>query len=119
MTTVYLAQEPAPAAPPPKRATTGDIMLAAGVLIGIALVGGFVWMYLRKRLFAPDSASSAGTIMEDLRRMRQEGKITQEEYDSIRKNMAARLARSGFGDEKPSQGTDRGPGRGPGARDGR
>src|SRR5688572_22904699 len=103
---LLLAQEqPSTPAPPREKATTSDIVVAAVVLIAIALVGGFVWMWMRKRLFSPESAASPGTMMEDLRKMRDEGQITAEEYDSVRKNMAARLARSGFGEEKaPAKG---------------
>jgi hypothetical protein len=97
-------QAPAPAPPPPK-ASTGDIVLAVVVLIAIAMVGGFVWMWLRRRLFQPESPAGPATLMEDLRRMRDEGQITQEEYDTIRRNMAARLAKSGFGDTKPEPGS--------------
>jgi hypothetical protein len=93
--------------PTPARSTqpgTGSVMVWVGVLILAAMVGGGIWVWLRRQLLAPESAGRPATIMEDLRRMRDEGQITQEEYDSIRRNMATRLAQSGFGVEKPTPG---------------
>jgi hypothetical protein len=95
-----IAQE-APAEPPPPKASTGSVILWAGVLIAAAMAGGLLWVWLRRQLLAPDSGGNAGTIMEDLRRMRSEGRLSQEEYDRIRKNMASRLAKSGFGETRP------------------
>jgi len=80
-------------------------MVWVGVLILAAMIGGVLWVWLRRQLLTPDASGGPATIMEDLRRMRSEGQITQEEYDNIRRNMATRLAQSDFGVVKPSAGS--------------
>jgi hypothetical protein len=93
------------AAPAAAKSASSAALVWVGVLMAVILVGGLLLMLMRRKLFAPEAgAMSAGGIMEDLRRMRDAGQITQEEYDSIRKNMATRLAQGGFGEKKDGGG---------------
>lgn len=63
------------------------------VLIVLTVLAGVVIVIVRRRLIEPDAkANSPGSLMEDLRRMRDRGEITQEEYDRTRKTIAARAA---------------------------
>jgi hypothetical protein len=69
----------------------GEILLWVGVLVAALVVLGIVLVALRKRLLAPVRAPEAG-MFDQLRRMREEGSITSEEYDAIRQRMVARVA---------------------------
>ena len=102
-------------APPkqPKPGAASAAVLWVGVLMVAALAGGILWLWLRRQLFAADAATAPGSIMEDLRRMRDQGQITQEEYDTVRKRMVAKLAKSGFGDAKAPPGGPGRPSKGP------
>jgi Zn-dependent protease with chaperone function len=78
------------------------------VLIGVVLAGGLVMMWLRRRIFMADaSAHQAGGLMESLRKMRESGQMSQEEYDATRKAMAARLAKADTGPTSPRTETGR------------
>ncbi len=85
----------------PRNVDSTRVLLWSAALILLVLVGAVVIMWIRRNLFAPPSAGSPGGIMDDLRRMRNEGQLTEAEYDQVRKNMAARLAKSDFGMAKP------------------
>src|SRR3954470_24108623 len=79
-------------APPQGRADTGAVFVWIAALIGIVLVGGIVMVVLRRRMFAADSTSEAtGGLMESLRRLKDSGQMSQEEYDAARKAMATRV----------------------------
>lgn len=69
----------------------GQIVLWVGVMVGALVVLAVVLMALRRRLLAPARAPEAG-MFDHLRRMRQEGSITPEEYDAIRQRIVSRLA---------------------------
>lgn len=69
----------------------GQIVLWVGVMVGALVVLAVVLMALRRRLLAPARAPEAG-MFDHLRRMRQEGSITTEEYDAIRQRIVSRLA---------------------------
>jgi hypothetical protein len=57
------------------------------------MIGGMFVMWLRRRLLAADSGSATTEgLMESLRRMRDAGQMSQEEYDAARKAMASRFA---------------------------
>lgn len=63
------------------------------VLIVVTVLAGIAIVVIRRRLLESDATeSSPGTLMEDLRRMRDRGEITEEEYDRTRKAIAARAA---------------------------
>ncbi len=63
------------------------------VLIVVTMLAGVVILLVRRRLFEdqkPDTGS--GTLMEQLRGMRDRGEISEAEYDQTRKSIAARAA---------------------------
>jgi hypothetical protein len=63
------------------------------VLIGVIMVGGLVLMWMRRKIFAAEAAEQqASGLMESLRKMRDSGQMSQEEYDATRKAMATRIA---------------------------
>lgn len=73
-----------------------DLLLWIGVLIVVVVIGGLVLVHMQKRLLKPPaSGPGAAGLMEDLRRMRDTGAMTHEEYDAARKAMARKLAPSG------------------------
>jgi hypothetical protein len=78
----------------------GRILLWVGVLIAVLVVLAIVLMALRRRLLLPDQPPEVG-MFEHLRRMREEGSISPEEYDAIRRRVATRL--SGRESEAPGE----------------
>lgn len=80
--------------PPPGVRT--DLLIWIGVLIVVVVIGGLVLVHMQRRLLKPPaSGPGAAGLMEDLRRMRDTGAMTNEEYDAARKAMARKLAPSG------------------------
>src|SRR5947207_1776517 len=98
-----LAQSSQPAQTPPAkgRGDTSSIFVWVAVLIAVIMVGGLLLMWLRRRMFMGESMDQAGGLMESLRKMRDTGQMSQEEYDAARKAMAARVANIGRGPKKP------------------
>lgn len=80
----------------------GQIVLWVGVMVGALVVLAIVLMALRRRLLAPAKAPEAG-LFDHLRRMRQEGSITTEEYDAIRQRIVSRMAGNGSPPQNESQ----------------
>ncbi|MBL8762978.1 MAG: hypothetical protein JNM07_01760 [Phycisphaerae bacterium] len=64
----------------------------AGVLIGVVMLAGAGIMLARRRLLGGDRTNPAEGLFEDLRRMHREGRLTQQEYDAARKNLAKGIA---------------------------
>ena len=71
---------------------TGKILLWVFVLIIIIVVGGLLVVELRRRLLGKQRDTGVAGLMEDIRSMRTRGELSQEEFDRIRKRMAARAA---------------------------
>lgn len=83
------------------RATTGQttpsgsgptgVLVWVGVLLVVAVIGGLVVLMFRRRLLSgDDSAPAQMGLMESLRRMRDEGKMTTEEFDAARRALAGK-----------------------------
>ncbi len=72
-----------------------------GVLVVVVLISGVVLIVIRRRLFSDHANADmhAGWILEQLRVMRSEGKITQEEFDETRRVLIAKVTRSDHEDE--------------------
>ncbi|MFB0986518.1 MAG: SHOCT domain-containing protein [Phycisphaerales bacterium] len=58
-----------------------------GLLVILILLGGGVAIWLRKRMAVNGDDSSAGFILADLRRMRDQGEISSEEFESAKSKM--------------------------------
>ena len=71
-----------------------QVLLWVGVLIVVAVIGGAVAMVLRRRMFDRDAESSSGSLLEDLRRMKREGKISDAEFEQARRALSQKIARS-------------------------
>ncbi|MFG0283387.1 MAG: hypothetical protein ACF8R7_03105 [Phycisphaerales bacterium JB039] len=67
------------------------LLVSLGLMIAAVVVLGVILVALRRRLLAPQRDQPAG-MFEDLRRMLKEGRITQEEYDAVRRRVASRIA---------------------------
>lgn len=81
---------------------SGQVLVLVGVLIAAAIIGGVVVLAVRRRLMRADSdaAQSVG-LAESLRRMRDQGVISPEEYDRVRKTMARKAAGKPAGPASP------------------
>lgn len=72
-----------------------QVLMWVGVLIVVAIVGGAVVMVLRRRMFDPSNDSSgAGSLLEDLRRMKREGEISDAEFEQAKRALTEKIART-------------------------
>ena len=63
-----------------------DVLPATIVLIAFAIVGGIVIFVVRRRIYSTTSKSMTYTLSE-LRKLRDEGTITEEEYEQARESI--------------------------------
>jgi uncharacterized membrane protein YebE (DUF533 family) len=71
---------------------TTYLLSIAGVVALLVLAGAAVMMY-RKRLFRAESdIGTAGSMFDELHRLRRQGLMTEEEYTLARKKLATRAS---------------------------
>ncbi|MCW5765197.1 MAG: SHOCT domain-containing protein [Phycisphaeraceae bacterium] len=71
----------------------GPYLLWIAVLIGVVLLATFGILVLRRRLLeAPSARRTDAGVMDELRALRDQGKISTEEFDAARKRIVARIA---------------------------
>lgn len=69
------------------------VLLVIGLLIVSVVVLGLVVMHFRKRLFAKDQPDhTPASFMEEIARLRREGAISDDEYQTMRRRMVQKLA---------------------------
>lgn len=74
-------------------AKTVDVLIWVAVLILCVIGLGLAILAMRRRLLSRDADSDFQSgILDSLRAMRDEGRLTQEEYDAARRRMTARFA---------------------------
>lgn len=71
---------------------TTSILLWAGVLIVLAMVGGFVIAVFRRRALGRENNRSDIGLMEQLRGMVESGEMTPEEFDRARRKIVERAS---------------------------
>lgn len=82
-----------------------------GLLIVAVVGGGFVLTYLRRKMVAKESAmAGTGSLMDELRRLRKEGVLSEAEYEASR-----RAATAGIRGVAPGKGESGDPRRGGGS----
>ena len=64
-------------------------MLMVGLLIGAVVIGAIAVWIIRTRLLSDRSASDRG-LFDELRRMREEGQLSEEEYQAVKGSAAMR-----------------------------
>ena len=70
----------------------GTYLLMIGVMIALIMFAFVGIMLLRKRLLEKESSQAAAAgLMEELRQMHKQGKISQAEYDAARLKMAGKM----------------------------
>lgn len=70
-----------------------QVVTLIGVLIVLVVLAGLAAILIRKRMLANDDSSGiSGSIFDDLKSMRDRAQISQEEYDYLRKSIAAKAA---------------------------
>ncbi len=88
------------------------ILVSCAILALLIIVGGLGVWYYRKRVLFSDT-SSAGSIwnFDDLRRMRERGELSEEEYQSLRAaligSFQAKPKKEGPPDKLDAQGVSR------------
>lgn len=70
-----------------KSGDTQSIIVSLAILLLLVIVGGVGLWYYRKRVLFSDESSGGIWTFEDLRRMRESGELTEEEYQSLRSAM--------------------------------
>ncbi|MGE4198275.1 MAG: hypothetical protein AB7G11_14265, partial [Phycisphaerales bacterium] len=87
------------------------LIVIIGVLIVVLVACGGVLMYLRRKTHERESSlASPGTVMEELRRLRKQGVLSEREYEASRRAAAMRLAGGAGGTKGGAGGTEGGAG---------
>lgn len=89
-----------------------DVLLVVGVLIAAVVVLSVVVLLVRRKLLSAgnDSAGSAAGVLESLRQMRNEGRLTEAEFQAAKARLGAGLraaAGAGVGDARGGGGHER------------
>lgn len=95
---------------------SGGIILWSGVLLlAVVVLSLGVWYYRRRWISTVDSPSSTPWTFEDIRRLRDTGAITDEEYQALRATIVGSFER---GTSKPGPPANRAGAAGSGDQDG-
>lgn len=71
------------------------VVLLVGSLIAICLIAGAIILLVRRKMLAPDhSAADQGSLLDQLRAMRDRGEMSQAEFDQAKAAMHAKLRAS-------------------------
>ncbi len=71
------------------------VLLWLGVLIGITLAGGLLLMWYRRKVLGHDGQEDQGGFMDELRRARDRGEMSDVEFEAARRQMIAKLRGAG------------------------
>jgi hypothetical protein len=88
----------------------GPPLIMIGVLLAVVIVGGAIVWIIRTRFFSDRSASDR-SLFEELRRMRDEGQLSDEEYQAVRGSAVRRERERMAREEEKAPGPDGGPDR--------
>ena len=75
------------------QAATNEVLFWVALLLGAVLVASIAILALRKSLFAPPQrGEDPGSLMDQVRAMRERGEISEAEYDQVRRKLVAKAA---------------------------
>lgn len=91
-----------PSSPPKTDAAT--VLLVAGALIAVVIGATIILMLVRAKVTeASRDADQTGPLMDQLRELRDQGKLTEDEYQTARDRLRHRLAISLKHDHAPAK----------------
>ncbi|MFN0132654.1 MAG: hypothetical protein ACKVW3_09020 [Phycisphaerales bacterium] len=70
----------------------GSALLWLGVLITLVVAAGLAILAIRRRALGGADESSPASLMEEMRRMRDDGRMTPEEFEATKRRLVARAA---------------------------
>lgn len=71
----------------------GDALLWVGILLGATLFGCVIVLYVRSRYLGQrDDDATPASLMAEMRRMRDAGEISEQEFDRTRRLLVSRAA---------------------------
>lgn len=62
-----------------------QVLIYGSALIGLLVLLGAAWMFIRRRFREPTDPQADGFRIEDLERLVRQGTISQEEFDRLRR----------------------------------
>lgn len=68
-----------------------SVLLWLGVLILVTVAGGLMLMWYRRRVLGKVGVEDESTFMDELRKARDSGEMSQVEFDAARRQMIARM----------------------------
>ncbi len=74
-------------------ASGGDVVLWIVVLIAVVVAATAIILVVRRRLLAADEPSADGLTLHDLRRARDEGHLSEDEFEAARAAILGAVAR--------------------------
>ncbi|MGA3066611.1 MAG: SHOCT domain-containing protein [Tepidisphaeraceae bacterium] len=95
-----------PMSPMPADVDGTSIFFDCAVVIGLVAIGAFGVMRIRKRIWGDDSGVEAhpdGFTLGELRRLRQNGQLTAEEFEKARAMIVAATQRRAESTAKPKK----------------
>jgi Short C-terminal domain len=69
----------------------GALLATLGALIVILVASALAWKWWRTRIFGVDSAASFEGTLEELRKLRDAGELTRDEFEAARARVMAKL----------------------------
>lgn len=99
--TILRTLAPFAALPRAGKSSSTDVLLWVGVLIVVTLAGAVLILAIRRRTLAGPRTPDAGSMMDELRAMRDRGQMTPEEFDAAIAAMKARLREQVRGKDAP------------------
>ncbi|KAA0214277.1 MAG: hypothetical protein DYG94_07840 [Leptolyngbya sp. PLA3] len=70
----------------------GPMLIQLGLLIGLVVFAGLILLLFRKWMFSRGDQPATGSMLDDLRRLRDSGEISEVEYDYLRRCIANKAA---------------------------
>lgn len=108
--TTAVPAQPSPYDARGRHADSWTIITWVAVLIALTLVMGWAILKIRRAMLPskPEGDQTGGGLMEDLRQMRREGKLTQDEFDAAKRKLSDSMRANLLSDKRPA--TPRGAG---------
>jgi uncharacterized membrane protein len=74
-----------------KKGDVNELLLVIGILIGVLILGYVTIMFIRGRMKAMADTPPSVSLMDSVRQMHAEGKISDEEFSAVRAKMSSGL----------------------------